>query len=303
MQIRTLLILLSILGAFGSALSVWYVSGLKEQAQKQAEIDVRWKIYFDAWSRIRDGAEQQFADYTPEGSRRGFWLPENAQPLNFKVGQNRSNYFTDYSDAASGEVANPMLKSLMEREVAKTPSTYLRSFFGPALQRQNLLFYSVVDVSTLEQKVCQKSIFSRQYNPCSSIYETVYLDKGSRFELYESLSETNAPWTGYMVHHTPDEEHVNLVTAFPISINQEPRFIVILGKSLAKLVDEFQSEMSVEAAILNLNRDASQYEEADLREIVALGQQLGDSRQVTLADLVYRSWRCRSVRRARTPIK
>ena len=285
MQIRTLLIVLSMLGAFGSALSVWYVSGLKEQAQKQAEIDVRWKIYFDAWSRIRDGAERQFADYTPEGSRRGFWLPENAQPLNFKVGQNRSNYFTDYSDAASGEVANPMLKSLMEREVAKTPSTYLRSFFGPALQRQNLLFYSVVDVSTLEQKVCQKSIFSRQYNPCSSIYETVYLDKGSRFELYESLSETNAPWTGYMVHHTPDEEHVNLVTAFPISINQEPRFIVILGKSLLKLVDEFQSEMSVEAAILNLNREASQYEEADLREIVALGQQLGDSRQVTLADL------------------
>ena len=285
MQIRTLLILLSILGAFGSALSVWYVSGLKEQAQKQAEIDVRWKIYFDAWSRIRDGAEQQFADYTPEGSRRGFWLPENAQPLNFKVGQNRSNYFTDYSDAASGEVANPMLMSLMEREVAKTPSTYLRSFFGPALQRQNLLFYSVVDVSTLEQRVCQKSIFSRQYNPCSSIYETVYLDKGSRFELYESLSESNAPWTGYMVHHTPDEEHVNLVTAFPISINQEPRFIVILGKSLAKLVDEFQSEMSVEAAILNLNRDASRYEEEDLREIVALGQQLGDSRQVTLGDL------------------
>ena len=285
MQIRTLLILLSILGAFGSALSVWYVSGLKEQAQKQAEIDVRWKIYFDAWSRIRDDAEQQFADYTPEGSRRGFWLPENAQPLNFKVGQNRSNYFTDYSDAASGEVANPMLMSLMEREVAKTPSTYLRSFFGPALQRQNLLFYSVVDVSTLEQRVCQKSIFSRKYNPCSSIYETVYLDKGSRFELYESLSESNAPWTGYMVHHTPDEEHVNLVTAFPISINQEPRFIVILGKSLGKLVDEFQSEMSVEAAILNLNRDASRYEEEDLREIVALGQQLGDSRQVTLGDL------------------
>ena len=88
-----------------------------------------------------------------------------------------------------------------------------------------------------------------------------------------------------MVHHTPDEEHVNLVTAFPISINQEPRFIVILGKSLGKLVDEFQSEMSVEAAILNLNRDASRYEEEDLREIVALGQQLGDSRQVTLGDL------------------
>jgi len=285
MQIRTLLILLSILGAVGSALSVWYVSGLKEQAQKQAEIDVRWKIYFDAWSRIRVGAQEEFADYTPEGSRKGFWLPENAEPLNFKVGQNRSNYFTDYSDAATGEVANPMLQSLMAREVSKTPSTYLRSFFGPALQRQNLLFYSIVDATSLEQKVCQKSIFSRQYNPCSSIYETVYLDKGSRFELYESLSADNEPWTGYMVHHTPDEEHVNLVTAFPISVNQEPRFIVILGKSLGKLVDEFQLEMSVEAAILNLNRDASQYEEAELREVVTFGQQLGDSRQVTLSDL------------------
>ena len=144
----------------------------------------------------------------------------------------------------------------METDVSRRPSTFLRSFFGPALQRQNLLFYSIVDVTTLEQRVCQKSIFARQYNPCSSIYETLFLDQGSRFELYEFLSGSNEPWTGYMVHHTPDEEHVNLVSAFPISINQEPKFIVILGKSLNKLVDEFQREMSIEAAILNLNHDA-----------------------------------------------
>ena len=123
MQIRTLLILLSILGAIGSAFSVWYVSSLKESAQKQAEIDVRWKIYFDAWSRIRETATESFIEYTPEGTRRGFWLQENADPLNFKVGQNRSNYFTDYSDASSGEVVNPMLQSLMVREISKTPSS------------------------------------------------------------------------------------------------------------------------------------------------------------------------------------
>ncbi|MDA7771981.1 response regulator [Pseudomonadales bacterium] len=285
MQIRTLLILLSILGAFGSALSVWYVSGLKEQSQKQAEIDVRWKIYFDAWSRIGEKAGKSFAEFTPAGTRKGFWLPENAEPLNFKVGQNRSNYFTDYSDSASGDVANPLLRSLMETDVSRRPSTFLRSFFGPALQRQNLLFYSIVDVTTLEQRVCQKSIFARQYNPCSSIYETLFLDQGSRFELYEFLSGSNEPWTGYMVHHTPDEEHVNLVSAFPISIDQEPKFIVILGKSLNKLVDEFQQEMSVEAAILNLNHDAERYEEEALKEIVSFGQQLGDDRQVTIRGL------------------
>ena len=285
MQIRTLLILLSILGAVGGAVSVWYVAAQKEIAQKQAEIEVRWQIYSDSWSRIRESATESFVEYTPDGSRSGFWQQENSDPLNFKVGQNRSNYFTDYSDSSSGEISNPMLDALLARDAPKTPSTYLRSFFGPALQRQNLLFYTVIDVSTLEQKVCQKSIFSRQYNPCSSIYETVFLDKGSRFELYESLSSDNTPWTGYMVHFTPDEEHVNLVTAFPININQEPRFIVILGKSLGRLVEEFQNEMSVEAAILNLNRNAEQYEEDTLREIVALGQELGDRRQVTLSEL------------------
>ena len=88
-----------------------------------------------------------------------------------------------------------------------------------------------------------------------------------------------------MVHHTPDEEHVNLVSAFPISIDQEPKFIVILGKSLNKLVDEFQQEMSVEAAILNLNHDAERYEEEALKEIVSFGQQLGDDRQVTIRGL------------------
>lgn len=285
MQIRTLLIVLSILGAVGGAGSVWFVSSQKETAQKQAEIEVRWQIYFDAWSRIREAATESFVEYTPEGSRRGFWLQENSEPLNFKVGQNRSNYFTDYSDASTGEILNPMLDALLARDGSKTPSTYLRSFFGPALQRQNLLFYTVIDVSTLEQKVCQKSIFSRQYNPCSSIYETIFLDKGSRFELYESLSSDNTPWTGYMVHHTPDEEHVSLVTAFAININQEPRFIVILGKALSQLVEKFQSEMSVEAAVLNLNRDAEQYEEDTLREIVALGQELGGRRQATLSEL------------------
>ena len=100
-----------------------------------------------------------FSNTLRRGHAEDSGCKRNSEPLNFKVGQNRSNYFTDYSDASAGGILNPMLKDLLTRGRVQTPSTYLRSFFGPALQRQNLLFYTVIDVSTLEQKVCQKTIF------------------------------------------------------------------------------------------------------------------------------------------------
>ena len=252
MQIRTILLVLSIAGAVGSALSVWYVSSLKEQAQKEAEVDLRLNIYRDAWNRIVSEEKNNFAAYTTEGDRRGFWLQENTDPLNFKAGMNRSNYFTDFSNIAQGDVMNPMLSALLSSNEQKEADRYLRSFFGPALQRQNLLFYAIIDAETLEQVACRKSIFSRRYNPCSSIYDTTYLDKGSRFELYETMASANQPWSGYMVHYTPEEEHTNLVTAFPVTVNQESRLIVLLGKSLDRIVEEFQQEMSIEAKIANL---------------------------------------------------
>ena len=252
MQIRTILLVLSIAGAVGSALSVWYVSSLKEQAQKEAEVDLRLNIYRDAWNRIVSVEKDNFAAYTTEGDRRGFWLQENTDPLNFKAGMNRSNYFTDFSNIAQGDVMNPMLSALLSSNEQKEADRYLRSFFGPALQRQNLLFYAIIDAETLEQVACRKSIFSRRYNPCSSIYDTTYLDKGSRFELYETMASANQPWSGYMVHYTPEEEHTNLVTAFPVTVNQESRLIVLLGKSLDRIVEEFQQEMSIEAKIANL---------------------------------------------------
>ena len=252
MQIRTILLVLSIAGAVGSALSVWYVSSLKEQAQKEAEVDLRLNIYRDAWNRIVLEEKRNFAAYTSDGDRRGFWLQENTDPLNFKAGMNRSNYFTDFSNITQGDVMNPMLSALLSSNAQKDADRYLRSFFGPALQRQNLLFYAIIDAETLEQVACRKSIFSRRYNPCSSIYDTTFLDKGSRFELYETMASANQAWSGYMVHYTSEEEHTNLVTAFPITINQESRLIVVLGKSLDRIVEEFQQEMSIEAKIANL---------------------------------------------------
>ena len=284
MQIRTLLLLLSIAGAVGSALSVWYVGTLKEDAQKEAETDLRWNIYQDAWKRIGEEETAAFSEYSNEGPRRGFWLQENAEPLNFKVSQNRSNYFTDLSDIVQGEITNPMLAALLGINSEENANTYLRSFFGPALQRRNLLYYSIIDAESLEQVACRKSIFSRNYNPCSSIYETVFLDKGSRFELYESLATTNEAWTGYMVHHTSEEEHTSLVYAFPVNINQETKLIVMLGKSLPRIVDHFQKEMSVQASIVNLASDPESYDDENLEEIVSLGSELSENKQIRLRD-------------------
>ncbi len=282
MQIRTILLALSIAGTVGSAISVWYVSSLKEDAQQKAEIDLRWSIYSDAWNRIEATEITNFTAYNNEGERKGFWLQENAEPLNFKVGQNRSNYFTDYSGASEGEIANPMLTALIDGKKVSDANRYLRSFFGPALQRQHLLFYSIIDAESLEQITCKKSIFSRRYSPCSSIYETTFLDKGSRFQLYETLATTGQSWTGYMVHSTPEEEHASLVSAFPININQQTKVIVVLGKSLPRIISNFQREINVDTTVVNLARQPDQYQDAAEADIVRFGEGLAVSRQVII---------------------
>ena len=87
-----------------------------------------------------------------------------------------------------------------------------------------------------------------------------------------------------MVHHTSDEEHANLIYAFPISVNQETRLIVLLGKSLPRIVEDFQKEMSVQASIVNLGLDPSLYDNESLREIVGLGDRLMAVKQVRLRD-------------------
>ena len=282
MQIRTILLALSIAGTIGSAISVWYVSSLKEDAQQKAEIDLRWSIYSDAWNRIEATEIASFDAYNNEGDRKGFWLQENAEPLNFKVGQNRSNYFTDYSGATQGEIENPMLTALINGRKVSDANRYLRSFFGPALQRQHLLFYSIIDAESLEQITCQKSIFSRRYSPCSSIYETTFLDKGSRFQLYETLATTGQSWTGYMVHSTPEEEHASLVSAFPININQQTKVIVVLGKSLPRIISDFQREINVDTTVVNLARQPDQYQDAAEADIVRFGKGLAVNKQVIL---------------------
>ena len=52
MQIRTLLLIISLLGSALTAVTVWVVSAQREAAQMQADSELRWQIYSDSWKRL-----------------------------------------------------------------------------------------------------------------------------------------------------------------------------------------------------------------------------------------------------------
>ena len=284
MQIRTTLLLLSLIGAISSALVVWYIAEEKALVQTEADADLRWEIYSDAWARMLQEENAKLSDFGIDGSRADFWRPENAQPLNFSRSTNRSNYFTDYSSSTTGQIENPMFKALMEGKIKEQADRYLTIFFGPALQRGQLLFFSIIDAQSLEQVTCRKSLFSRDYNPCSTIFETEFADVGSRIELYEEVISSGVAWGGYMVHSTPTESNHNLVSAFPLNAGQETRFIVIVGKSLNPLVKDFSEEMNIAANVFDSTRDLSFYQDELDRSIVAHLASGDISKHETLGD-------------------
>ena len=78
--------------------------------------------------------------------RSSFWRTQNVEPLNFSRTTNQSYYFTDYSSAAEGDIVNPLIKRLLKEQRNLTVAgRFLRIFFGPAFQRGQLLFYSIID--------------------------------------------------------------------------------------------------------------------------------------------------------------
>ena len=259
MQIRTIILLLSFIGATLTALVVGFLSNERETVQSNADAEVRWEIYSESLQRHLQTERDKLAIFSVDGERGIFWRAENPQPLNFTRSQNRSNYFQDYSAVSTGNVENPMIRSLLEGTDLSDASRILKIFFGPSLQRGELLFFSVVDTRTFDPVICSKSLFSRSYNPCSSIYETHYLNAGSRMDLYERLMASGEAWSDHMVHSTAAEEHHSSVLAFPIIVENRPAFIVQIGRAFEPIVRLIESEMGVGAKLLNLNREPNFY--------------------------------------------
>ena len=250
MQIRTLTLLLTLVSTIATAVVVWTIGEQKEALQTRSDAEARRQIYLGAWQKMVASERESLADFGVGGSRSSFWRAQNMEPLNFSRTANQGNYFTDYSSTADGEIANPLMKSLLDKDgKSAVAGRFLRIFFGPAFQRGQLLFYTIIDAETFEQVDCRKSLFSRDYDPCATIFETRFAEVGSRLELYEQILRQGEAWTGYMVHSTPDRSHYNMVHTFPLSVNDEIKFLVTVAKSVTPMIESFAEEMNISTEV------------------------------------------------------
>ena len=199
MQIRTLILIVSFVGAMLIGLVTTWLSYEREFVQSNADAEIRWDIYSEALDRYIEEERESLKVFGLEGERAIFWRAENAQPLNFSRSQNRSNYFQDYSAVSTGEIANPMIKSIIEGGDISDAERMLKIFFGPSLQRGEILFFKIIDAESFDQILCKKSLFARGYNPCNSIYETNFVNTGSRLDLYQELLSSGEEWSGHIL--------------------------------------------------------------------------------------------------------
>ena len=266
MNIRSLLLLISVVGAISSASVVLFFMNEKISVQEIANNDLQTTSYQETWDRLIGADELLLENFGLQGQSSYFWSPENPSPLN--RGDGPGIYQLDLSGTSSGEVLNPLVKAVLDRD-ARAANRYLRLFFGAPIQRREISFYSIISARNFEPLICQKSVFSREFDPCSTIFETKFLDIGSRFELFGQLSASGSPWTGYMSQSTPERDNFSLVHAFPVSINGSPEFIVVVGKPLAESINKLSSELNVGVSVLNSNRQESIYSDEDASELIS----------------------------------
>ena len=283
MNIRTMLLMLSVLGALSTAGIVWMLLSEKDSIRVVSDQELALSTYEDSWDRLIALNTRALEDFGLSGSRANFWLPENATPLDFESTTNTANYELDFSAAATGELLNPFITSAMQGD-QNVADRFLNILFSPSLQRRELLFYSVIDASNLESIACRKSLFSRDYDPCSQIYETTFVDVGSRFELYGSIISEGTAWSGYMVHSTPVEERMSLVHAFPVRVLDQTEFLVIVGINLESLVATFTEELAVNTTIINTERGTDFYDD-ELTPVVGFATNNNETRTGSVSDV------------------
>ena len=140
MQIRTILLSLSILGTVLTAAVVWLLLKEQEGVIAQSEIDLKYKTYSDTWSRIAAGEFENLERFGTSGDGEYFWLPENPNPLNYQQRNSAGDYLTDLSAAGTGELVNPLINAILDEDI-QAAQRFLTLFFGPALQRER--FFSI----------------------------------------------------------------------------------------------------------------------------------------------------------------
>ena len=166
MRVRLLLLGLAILGSISTALSVGVLMNNKEDIRISTDQALNYEIYTDSWERLIFEKTRELEGFGLNGPRSNFWKAEISTPLDFGSTNNNSNYDLDFSAAATGELLNPFIRAFSSSQYSEA-GNFLNILFNPSLQRQELLFFNAIDPSNLESVVCRKTIFSRQYDPCS----------------------------------------------------------------------------------------------------------------------------------------
>ena len=250
MQIRTLLLFISIIGSAATAATVWLTSLQREAAQMTADAELRWNIYDQAWRRIQDEGVASLAEYGPTGKSATFWRAENAEPLTTSASVPLYGSDVDYTKSDINSIANPIIRGLQEKggESAET-NRLLRIFFGAPLQRGKVLFYSITRAENFEQIVCKKSLFARKYDPCSARFETSFESVGSRVDLYETIVQTAEPWSGYMRQESSEQVNYSLVRAEPLLVGNQVRFILLTAAPIDPMLKRFEQQFQLDSHI------------------------------------------------------
>ena len=83
--------------------------------------------------------------------------------INYQQRNSAGDYLTDLSAAGTGELVNPLIKAILDEDI-QAAQRFLTLFFGPALQRREILFYNIIRANNFETAVCRKSIFARTFS-------------------------------------------------------------------------------------------------------------------------------------------
>ena len=255
MQIRNQLLSITILSAIIAGLGVSYIFSVRSEAQSDTYTEAFLEIYKSSWETIVEQEGEGLLDYGPEGSRGSFWLSDNENPLDFRPAR-ASNYLVDQSASLEDRIVNPLHISFRDKDV-NTQTRFLKIFFGPGLQRGELYFYSILDAETLNQVVCKKSIFARDFNPCSSALDSRFIGSENRQEVYDEILKNRSTWTGFLAQKDKSKVDYSIVHVFPILTNRTVLAFGIVARQLTPVVNLLGEQMGVNAEIIDIETIAS----------------------------------------------
>ena len=138
MNIRTLLLLISVVGAISSASVVLFFMDEKISVQEEANNSLQISSYRETWDRLIGSDKLLLENFGLQGQSSYFWSPENPSPLN--RGDGPGIYQLDLSGTSTGEVLNPLVEAVLARD-ARASNRYLRLFFGAPIQRREISFF------------------------------------------------------------------------------------------------------------------------------------------------------------------